>query len=218
MSNRSEKFTDKVEKYDLPTTVDGICHLVKEILHGGSVKRMMLSVDDPLVRVTRSVQDVGLEEPDVTLDAALRNVPDILEYSSPEASPFQVLVDMTQLVSREGMNCAFWVTGMGGSDILDRWLEFDRRGMPGGVRELLTLQVKELKSIPADVLILCGSRYPNPDPEDVMLAVRTAIELRNDYDESDVAGREVDGAIGDGSGERSAPVDPLAFGTWEPDK
>src|SRR3990172_10583486 len=74
MLTKSELKT-KTEKYPLPTTVDGICSLVREILAAGRVQRLEIDVSQP-VRVTRALasQEVGLEEPSLDLEGALRNV------------------------------------------------------------------------------------------------------------------------------------------------
>jgi len=174
----SRKYKDvKVEKYPLPPSIDGIISLFREIMGPGNVQRIELEVDKP-VRVLRHVyvEDPDLLEPNIDLDGVLRNV-EMLEYISQEASSFQVVVDMMQLMRSEGRHSICWAVGTG-EDLLGEWLEFRERGMPSDVDTLLNIPVRRLRSLPEDTLILCGSEYPGADPEEITLAVKTAIEMR----------------------------------------
>ena len=177
MSNRSEK---QLEKYELPKTVDGICSLVREVLEGGNVDRMEIDNDDAYVRAWRWVEKGDLEEPDISWDAALRNVETMLEYASEGASSYQTLVDMMLLAHDEKMYCNTWAVGRGGKKLIHKWLELRDRGMPiPSVDSLLGLPVKELKSLPEETIILCCSKYPRPDPGEITMAVKAVIELRS---------------------------------------
>ena len=206
MSSRSDK--TRVERYPLPKTIEGICATVRDVLTGGSVQRMELDVGEPLIRVVRVITDVGLEEPDIGWDAALRNVAVMLEYSSERASPFQVLVDMFLLVQQRKMVAACWAAGTGDEGLLGKWLELVDRGMPSELPGLLGLPIHFLKSLPEESLVLCASRYPNPEPNEVSLAVRTAIELRRGYDSEHVAS-ETAHHVGSDSGKHTPTVDQL---------
>jgi hypothetical protein len=207
MSSRSDK--TRVERYPLPNTIDGICSTIRDVLSGGSVQRMELDVDEPLIRVVRTITDVGLEEPDIGWDAALRNVEVMLEYSSENASSFQVLVDMFLLVQQKKLIAACWAAGTGDEGLLDKWLELVDRGMPPQIPGLLGLPIYFLKSLPEESLILCASRYPNPEPNEISFAVRTAIELRRSHDPERVAGGEVADSIRSDSREHPTTVDQL---------
>lgn len=211
MSSRSDK--TRVERYPLPKTIDGICSAIREVLSGGTVQRMELDVDEPLIRVVRAVTDVGLEEPDIGWDAALRNVPTMMEYSSEEASPFQVLVDMFLLVQQRKMVAACWAAGTGDEGLLERWLELVERGMPPDIPGLLGLPIHLLKSLPEEALILCASKYPNPEPSEITLAVKTTVELRRNREQQ--ASSEADDPVGGGAEERSGAVDQLEVATPE---
>lgn len=213
MSSRSEK--TKVERYPLPKTIDGICSIVREILMGGAVQRMELDVDEPLIRVVRTITDVGLEEPEIGLDAALRNVATLLEYSSAGASSYQILVDMYLLVQQRNLIGACWAAGTGDEGLLAQWLELVERGMSSVTPGLLGLPLHFLKSLPEETLILCASRYPNPEPSEITLAVRTAIELRRSYEQEPHVGSDSDDRVGNGSQKHDAATDRLEAATPE---
>lgn len=206
MYSRSDK--TRVERYPLPKTIEGICATVRDVLSGGSVQRMELDVDEPLIRVVRVVTDVGLEEPSVGWDAALRNVDTMLEYSSAQASPFQVLVDMFLLVQQRKMVAACWAAGTGDEGLLGRWLALVDRGMSPDLPGILGLPIHFLKSLPEESLILCASRYPNPEPNEISLAVRTAIETRSHHDPEPITGEASDTG-GSDSGELTSSADQL---------
>lgn len=193
MSPKSRK--DMIEKHNLPDTVDGICSLVRQILNEGSVRRLELDVDD-VVRVVRTVEADDLDEPMTDWDYAVRNVDEMAEYWSEGASAFQVIVDMTYLVQKEGLRCTCFVTGRDESDLLDRWLELKERGMPVGTKGLAGLPLYRLRSLPEEALILLGSRYASPDPSEVTFAVKTTIEIRSDH-ERDTSSQVVGGVGSD---------------------
>jgi hypothetical protein len=189
MSSKSEK---QLEKYELPTTIDGICSLIRHILDGGHVSRLEMDNDDAYVRAWRWVERNDLGEPDINWDGALRNV-EMMEYSSERASPFQVLVDMMLLATDRGLKCTTWALGMGGSALLKDWLSLKSRNMPVGIPAyLLGLPIRELKSLPSETLILCCSKFPNADPSEVSFAIKTTIDVRGlnepDNDSSDRSG------------------------------
>lgn len=213
MSSRSEK--TRVERYPLPKTVDGICSLVRDVLSGGLVQRMELDVGEPLVRVVRSITDVGLEEPDIGWDAALRNVEVMLEYSSEGASPFQVLVDMFLLVQQKKLVPACWAAGTGDEDLLGRWLELVNRGMPQELPGILGIPIHFLKSLPEESLILCASRYPNPEPNEISMAVKTTVEVRTNHEPERAASSEAANPVGSGPGEHPQAADQLEATTGE---
>ena len=171
MSPRSKTKTDK---YPLPSTVDGICALVRKVLTEGTVQRLELDVDD-VVRVTREVPPNEMDEPDVDWDAALRNVASFLEYHSEGASPFQVLVDMALLVANEGLRCSAFV--IGANSHIEEWLDLSRRGMPGLSGALLGIPIQVVDFLPGETIILCASLYPSGDPSEVSFAVKATMEI-----------------------------------------
>jgi hypothetical protein len=180
MSSKSEK---RQEKYPLPKDIDGICALVRRILNGGSVSRIELDNDDPVARAWRWVDKGDLEESAVSWDGALRNVRNGLEYASPGATSYQVLVDMMLLAQKEGPHATMWATGRGGKDLIREWLELEKRGMPiYDFDQLQGVPLMELKSLPADTLILCCSRYRNAEPEEITVTIKAAIEVRKDHE------------------------------------
>lgn len=175
-------FHIRKEKYPCPDTVDGICSMVREILSGGMVQKLELDLDGP-IRVQRAVEveDPDLVEPHMDWDGALRNV-DMIEYYSEGASAYQVVIDVMQVMQKERLNATCWVGGAGGEELLDRWFEFRERGMPTGAELILGRPVHRLKSLPEETLILCGSKYPDADPDEISLAIKFAMELRRSHE------------------------------------
>ena len=179
--NRSEKSTG-VEKYPLPSTVDGIISLLREIMMK-SVQRIEIDVNHP-IRVVRNLEkdDPLLREAEVGLYGTLRQA-EFIEYYSEGASPFQAVVDMMQLMHKEGRYPICWATGAGDGGLLSQWMEWKERGMPSGTEALLGLPVKKIGELPEDVLILCGSEYPSAEETEITLAVKVAIELSREPNE-----------------------------------
>jgi hypothetical protein len=174
----------RTEKFMLPSTVDGICSLIREILNGGVVQRIELDNDDTLVRVRRWVATDDLAEDTVGWDGALRNVQVMREYYDPGATSFQVIVDMFLLAHEEGLKGISWVVG--DTKMIRKWLEVDKRKMPIGHIDMLhNLPVYALKTLPAETLILCCAKNLTMDPTDVVMAVKTAIDFRRDDESED---------------------------------
>lgn len=213
--------TLKTERYVLPGSIDGIGALIREILNGGSVKRIELDNDDAFVRAQRWVDD-DLAEDAVTWDGALRNVPNMLEYYSEEAESFQVLVDMMLLAQEEGLRPIGWATGTGGRELLKTWLETDRRGLPvREITELLGVPVHQVRSLPDETLILGCAKYATSDPTDLSFAIKTVIDLRRTHGKSFGS---TTNRIGDRAEEHSDGTKPLALTTgglrkvvWRPE-
>ena len=157
--------------------------MVREIMLGGSVQRVTIALNEP-VRVERLVEvlDPDLAEPDLDWGAALRHT-NMYEYYSEGATPFQIVFDMMHLVQREGLHAVCWITGPAVEDLLNQWFEVAERGMPSGFMTLMGKPIRRLKDISEDTLILCGSKYPDSDPEDLELAVKAAIEIRSFHDQ-----------------------------------
>jgi len=210
MSNKSKART-RVEKYPLPTTADGICSLMREILLAGSVQRIELDVNLP-VRVVRGLSDAetGLDE-EVDLDGSLRNL-EMVEYTSEGAGPFQTLFDMMQLIHVEKLIPTCWVTGEGVGHLLSEWLELRARGMPSGTEHLVGLPVHRVKMLPEDTLLLCGSPYPNAGFDELTMAIKTAIEIRRPSNDKrrTTPSSETDGAVWSDPNERNSTTHQLA--------
>jgi len=208
MSSKSKK---QLERYGLPTTIDGICALIRQTLENGHVHRLEMDNDDAYVRVWRWVEKQDLEEPDVTLDGALRNMESFTEYSSDGASAFQVLVDMMLLCTSKGLKPTCWVIGLGGHALLQQWLLLDERDMPlVSCATLLGRPAVELKSIPTETLILCCSDVPDAEPSEITLVIKTTVDVRGTYVEDSIQGGRVDDRGGDSTKEYSSAVNPLA--------
>jgi hypothetical protein len=212
MSNRSSSRA-KVEKYPLPTTVDGICSLIREILAAGSVQRIELDVQNPVrvIRSTDNTEGADLEEDSLDLEGVLRNI-EMVEYTSGSASPFQVVFDMMQLVHKERLNSVCWVSGSGCEKTLDEWLELKRRGMPVELGKLMGLPVHQVKFLSDDTLILCASPYPSAEFDELSLAIKTAVEIRRPSHGNQRAssGSETNDSIRSDPGSDSTPTNKLA--------
>jgi len=205
MSSKSEK---RIEKYELPATIDGICSLVRHLLEQGHVARLELDNDDAYVRLWRWTEKGDLDEPDVNWDGALRNLQNFTEYSSEGASAFQVLVDMMLLANSEGVQGVCWTIGTSGRELLNAWLDLKERGMPVyGFGHLQGLPVLELKSLPKETLILCCSKFRNADPAEITLAIKTTVDVRGSHVE-DIG---IDGRGGNHPEEHTSATDQLAF-------
>jgi hypothetical protein len=118
-----------------------------------------------------------MAEVEVTLDDSLQRS-EIYEYENPEASAFEVLFDMTHVVTAYGGFPVCWATGMNQTDLLSRWVDAEARGLPGALDTIFTFPVCRMRMLPEDTLILCAARRRDGDIEDVSLAVKTALEMR----------------------------------------
>lgn len=210
----SKSSATKIEKFALPTSTDGVCALVREVLSpdlDGSVTRIEVDVELG-VRVSRQIKEVDLVEDDVTWDAALRNAPDFLEYHSEGASPFQVVFDMMHLLQAEGLLPVQWVAGFSEVDLVGQWLNLKERGLPTGVRRILGVPFQYLRSLPEDSIILCGSKYIDSQPEEMSLAVKAAIELDREttHGNRDIPRSEDHGHVWPSPRERPAAVGGVA--------
>lgn len=213
MSSRSDTRTTRLP---LPKSADQVAVTVETLIAQGGLVRLDLLFEEGLVRVIEKVSgDVPFEE-ETSWDGALRNV-EMEEYSSPGAESFQVVVDMMLLISHRRCHPAQWVTGVGGEALIEKWLELDERGMPVKCDQLMGVPLIELKSLPEETLVLCGSRYPDAGPEEVSFAVKTTVELRR----YDVQHGKADDRRGNGSrecdsatGEMEAITTALRLPKW----
>jgi hypothetical protein len=126
---------------------------------------------------------------------------EFIEYYTEDATPFQVVVDMMQLLHKEARHPTCWVTGLSEQNppLIDQWLEWKERGMPGGTDHLLGLPVRVVDDLPEETLILCGSEYPSADTDEITMAIKTAVEFRSEGHE-----REPDSEVHDDSVRPSA--------------
>jgi hypothetical protein len=223
-SNRSKPST-RVEKYPLPSGVEAIISLMREIMNEGSVQRIELDVELP-VRVVRNVEpgDPLLAEVDIGLKGVLRQV-EFIEYYSEGATPFQVVVDMMQLLHKEVRHPICWVTGPSDQEppLINTWLEWKERGMPAGTDHLLGLPVRTVDDLSEDTLILCGSEYPSAETSEITMAIKTAIEIRSENEREPSEREAHDDPVGLGARQRHPTASQLALSAgglrrveWEP--
>jgi hypothetical protein len=181
------------EKYAVPATIDGIVALIREVLSGGRVKRIELDTDDSSVRAYRWVEEVGLEEEEVSWDGALRNVPVMKEHYNDNSTPYQLVVDMFLSAQDAGLRGVCWVMGMGGPNLVRKWFDTERRKLAlGELNDLLGLPIHTIKSLPDETLILCCSKYPSADPTEISLAIKTTVDVRSGH------AKEVSRPLGEG--------------------
>lgn len=217
MSSRSD-IRLRREEHELPKSVESILALMRDILSSGNVYKFVLESGNPVL-VYRQSDESGLAETELTLDDALQRA-EIFEYENPEASPFEVMFDITHVVTSYGGYPVCWATGMNQTDLLDRWVKAEERGLPGTVDTIFTFPVFRMKMLPEDTLILCAAKRQDGEIDDVSLAVKTAIELRGPYaDEGSVA----DHPVGDdpkggarAAGGVEAPPEGGSRGGWIP--
>lgn len=196
------KYDQKLERYPLPPTADGICTLIRDILDIGHVGRIEIDTADAYIRAWRFVEKGEMEEPDISWDGALRNVRTMLEYTSEGATAFQTVVDMMLLAQEHGLRGSMWAVGFGGVELLRQWFTLNERNLPvQDIASLVGVPIRELKSLPRETLILCCSAAPNADPSEITMAIKTAIELRSNYVEGD-------GTNSGGGGNHSAEYHP----------
>lgn len=217
-SSRSEKRRDRsrirLERYPLPKSTEAICSQIREVLKGGNVVNLEMSIDNTMIRVMRMVSAEELEEDSLSWDSALQAVENMIEYSSEDASAYQVLVDMMQLVSSEGLHGLCWACGTNGQKLIQRWLEFEERGMPVTDPTLLGLPIREIKTMPAETLVLCAAPWASGGPEEISFAVKTVMELK--HGKSEQGNRNLSGSpsshpIGNGADQRASTVGGLAI-------
>ena len=205
MSSKSEKH---IEKYELPSSIDGICSLIRHLLEQGHVARLELDHDDAYLRLWRWIEKGDLDEPDINWDGALRNLDNFLEYGSEDASAFQIVLDMMTLAGSNNLFGSCWTIGTGGRELLKEWLALKERGMPNtDLYRLAGIPVLELKSLPVETLILCCSKFPNADPAEISLAIKTTVDTRGSH----VENIGVNDRVGDHPEEHPSAVGQLAL-------
>jgi hypothetical protein len=163
--------------------MEGIVSMVREILSGGKVRRIELDVGLP-IKVLRDVSgDTSLEEPGIDIDAALRKA-EMIEFTELTPSNIQTALAMDNELWRRNVWPSFWVVSPG--SCLEKWVEVCLGAVVyrGGQRYFLNIPIQTLKSLPDDVLILCGSIFKNGDVDDVSFAVKTSMEIREHVPES----------------------------------
>lgn len=177
MSNKSDQVLRR-ETYPLPTSTDAVVKLVDEVLAtDGYVHKLLLEENQP-VRVYRWVDEDPLAESQADIEAALRNV-ELFEYNVEGGGPFESVWDMMALVRDEKHWPICWVTGAQ-DELLSKWFQMEDRGRPWSLKDMFALPVYQLQSLSDDTLILCGSAFKEAEPEEMAIAVKTAIELRSE--------------------------------------
>lgn len=203
MSSRYEHL--KREEYDLPRDVKGIVALVQQVLSmDGPVHKIVLESGRGAL-VYRQLPEGEIAEEDLSIDGALRNS-EIIEYDNDGASPFEKIHDMFRIVSDDGLHPVCWVTGINREDLLNQWFSNEERGLGNAKQDsLLGIPVERVSTLPEDTLILCGAPYEDSAYKDVVVGVRTSVEVFDDEDEADSPVGEIDHRVGNGP-EADAPA------------
>lgn len=183
MSSMFDKYEGlKREEYALPGTVDEILEVLRSAMSAGSPVRKVVVEDSRSILVYRDMNEGELEELEVTLDGTLRNA-QIIEYLNEDVTAAaEMLYDMQHVLHMHGLHAVCWATGPIDADKLEKWLLMDERGMPSmpgfQMTQLGGFPVRRIRSLPEDVIILCGARYKEGDIRDIELGVKTNIELK----------------------------------------
>lgn len=182
MSSKSENQVLNKEEYPEAKTKAGYTALLREILDvPGAVDQINMKVGRPVL-VWRWVEKNDLmESEDLSLDGALANA-DILEYSNPDLAKTapEELFHLMSIMSSERHSPVCWATGRDQSGLLTKWLRVEEQGVPYEEGFLLGLPVERLKSLPEDTILLCGAEHPGAALNEITLAVKAAIEIRED--------------------------------------
>lgn len=183
MSSTFDKYEGlKREEYPLPGTVDEILSVLRSAMSQGSPVRKVVVEDSRSIIVYRDMNEGELEELEISLDGALRNS-QVIEYLNDDATAAaEMLYDMQHLLHMHGLYAVCWATGPIDSDKLESWLQMGERGMPTTPGFQLTqlggFPVRRIRSLPEDVIILCGARHKEGDIRDIELGVKTNIEMK----------------------------------------
>lgn len=196
----------RTEKYPLPSTIEGILSLVREILSLGRVRRVELDVDLP-VKVVREVDETDLVEPNIDIDSALHKV-EMVEVSSSKTS-IETALKMCKQLYRRNLRPTFWITGPG--TVIETWAPVAEVEFCAGQSFFLNIPMMTLKSLPSDSLILCGSSYRDADVGDIQFAVKTSMEVRRDYESE--SSSSFDDPVWGSPTERNSAVSGLEIST-----
>ena len=146
------------------------------------------------------------------VDTALQSIENMIEYSSEGASAYQVLVDLLQLVSAEELHALRWITGDGGPEFINQWLELSERGMPKHNGLLLGLPILEISSLPTETLVLCAAQWPSAGPEEISFAVKTVMEVvKHEEQRRSIPSSEIANPVGNFAGKCASTVEGLAI-------
>jgi hypothetical protein len=187
MSSLFDRYENlKREEYQLPSTVEEILDVLRSTMSSGSPVRKVVVEESRPILVYRDMTEGELEELETTLDGALRNSK-VIEYLNDDPRAVaEMLYDMQHVLHMHGLYAVCWAVGPMDSDKLEAWLRMDERGMPTPPGFQLTqlggFPVRKVRSLPEDVIILCGARYKEGDVNDIELGVKTNIELKEESD------------------------------------
>jgi hypothetical protein len=176
-------------------------------------------IESGRVLVYRPRGDEPLEDNDVSLDGALRNS-ELIEYENTEGNAFEMIFDIMQLVASEKLFPVCWATGKKQDEILQKWVALEERGMPPDALDtLVMIPVVRLQTLSEDTLILCASRHEDGEAKDIVVGIKTVMELRDEEE----ASSEADHPVGDdseGHAQATRAVEALAprvdGGGWHP--
>jgi len=207
MSNRFDEDRVKLvrEDYNLPSTKDGIVELVRNIIDGGAIHKIVIELGKP-VFAYRMAPLTYCEEGDLDLEAAMNNAY-VDEYLNSEPSPPEVLFDMMQLVHAKKLLPLCFVTGYTTSTpVLDMWLDLEGKGLPAseGVETIFGVPVEIVGFLPPETLLLCGAPYVEAEYRDISYVVKATMEIGDGRNQAD---SEADAGIGSDPEGRSQPDD-----------
>lgn len=129
-------------------------------------QRIILDVTKDHIKVEKFVK--GSPNPDEEqelLDNVLKSVP--MSEFAPEkkVSSYEQICSMFKLITDEGLEIAS--VFVGNMVTLDKWLPTSKKEP-----RVCGVKVRRLKSVPDDVIIVCGAEWVGAEPEDIRYTVK----------------------------------------------
>lgn len=134
-----------------------------------AAQRVILDVTKSYIHVERLVKGVAdQDEEQERYDNVLRTCP-MNEYA-PDAklAPYEYLFKLFKQVTDEDLEVTHVLVGS--LQMLHKWVALSTRSP-----KLYGVRVKQLRNIPDDVIIICGSEWLEAEPEDVRYTVKGVI-------------------------------------------
>lgn len=197
----------------MPGTIDEVVESFRAILNSGKVHGVVFTLGQP-IKVYRGVAQEEVNDIS-NLDIVLSNV-DIFEYIVDDShSPADRVIGMCKVLAKDRLNPVCFVTGPNISNMLDRWFQIEETGLPRGLDSLIGLPILRLDSLSERTLLLCGAEDPFADIEDIIIVIKTDIDLKGKNNEQRAIGSSASSPdvtrVGDDTKECGQPVDEVGL-------
>jgi len=151
-------------------TVDNIVGMVKKVVTQPGVVRFIVDARKDTIDFWRVASPEEAAEKSVSFRDILRTV-DMEEYmpEDSDASPFQQMFEMIEMISDAGCSPSHILSGRGPLE-LRKWILFSRKATT-----LYGVPLLFEKSMEEDVLIICGAREPDATAADIKYAVKVTL-------------------------------------------